>query len=109
MKKKYEKIIWNMYENMHQIPLAINGSDARSSFVSSYISAYKDMESAWNYICIILDGLKNIEVCEDIIKNNVECDKREIRGQINHYGDIVKKASDNFDDFIQERKSKNWN
>lgn len=109
MKKKYEKIIWNMYENMRQIPLAINGVDARSSFAGSYISAYKDMEPAWNYICIILDGLKNIEICEDIIKNNVECDKKEIQGQIDYYWDMVKKASDNFNGFIQERKIRNWN
>lgn len=109
MKKEYEKIIWDIYENMRQIPLAISGLDARSTSVDSYISAYKDMEPAWNYICIILDGLKNINLYEDMIKNNVECDKKEIKGQIDYYCNIVKKTSDNFNDFIQERKIKNWN
>lgn len=109
MKKKYTKIIWNMYENMRQIPLAISGFGANSAFAGSYISAYKDMEPAWNYICIILDGLKNINAYEDIIKSNVECDKKEIKGQIDHYWNMVKNASDAFDNFIQERKNKNWN
>lgn len=98
-----------MYENMHQVPMAISGLDAQSASINSYISAYKDMEQAWNYMSIILNGLKNIDAFEDIIKNNVECDKKEIKGQIDHYWHMVKKASDDFDSFVQERQSQNWN
>lgn len=52
MKKKYEKILWDMTENMQKIPLAISGTGAASTHIGSYISAYRDMEPAWEWILL---------------------------------------------------------
>lgn len=108
MKKEYEKVVWKMYDNMSQIPLAISGISSASSFAGSYISAYRDMEPAWGYICIILNGLKNIYIYEDIIKKNKDCDKTEIKGQIEWYWTNVCKAIDEFDAFVTKRKARGW-
>ena len=108
MKSKYDKIIWNMYENMRQIPLAISGLGGATAFANSYISAYKDIEPAWQYISIILDGLKNVDIYENIIKTDENCDKKEMKGQIEFYLNAVNKATKDFDNFVKERKAQNW-
>lgn len=74
MKERYKQVIWRMYDDMRQIPLAISGLGAASAFAGSYINAYKDIEPAWQYMNIILDGLKNIDTYENIIKTNKDCD-----------------------------------
>ena len=58
MKKEYDQIVWKMYDNMSQIPLAVSGKGSTSSIAGSYINDYKDMEPAWQYMSTILDGLK---------------------------------------------------
>lgn len=93
---------------MRQIPLAVSGYGAASAFAGSYISVYKDIEPAWQYMNIILDGLKNIDTYENIIKTNKDCDKVEIKGQIEWYWGKVCKAIDEFDLFVAERKANKW-
>lgn len=108
MKERYKQVIWRMYDDMRQIPLAISGLGAASAFAGSYINAYKDIEPAWQYMNIILDGLKNIDTYENIIKTNKDCDKVEIKGQIEWYWGEVCKAIDEFDLFVAERKANKW-
>lgn len=93
---------------MSQIPLAVSGYGAESAFAGSYINAYKDIEPAWQYMNIILDGLKNIDIYENIIKTNKDCDKVEIKSQIEWCWMGVCKAIDEFDLFVAERKANKW-
>lgn len=56
----------------------------------------------------ILDGLKNIDMLENMLNKDPDCDKEETKYIIRHYIKIVEGASKNFDNFIKERVAHGW-
>lgn len=107
MKKKYENVIWNMYDNMRQVPFAISSGAAQTSTALSYVSAYKDMETCLQFFLIILECIKNIESLTNGIKY-YKHDNEEIQYAIDYNTDRMERNLKDFNSFIERRKAENW-
>lgn len=109
MKKEYEKIIWHLKDNMIKIPKAVSGLGAQSAHISSYVHAYKDLETASEFEYLILNNLQQVVFYENLKNKKDIWDEEEHGDFLKMYKDEMITKVKEFDDWIKERQNQQWN
>lgn len=109
MKKQYEKMLWQIRDDMKKIPMAINGLGSRSASIDSYISTCKDLQVEHENVLCFLDYLQQTVFWEDHIKKADGCDKEEIQESIEYTKEQMWHYFNEFNSWVKERCEQNWN
>lgn len=108
MKKEHEKVIENMLNDIRQIPGFISGLGSQSTTIESYIHAAKDLQEAHEHEVVILDAIIMSEKFRKTMKRP-DVDRGEIQEMIEYYERDIEKHARLLHEFIEGRKSRNWN
>ena len=108
MKKQYEKMLWQIRDDMKKVPMAISGLGSRSASIDSYVSACKDLQVEHENIGCFLDYLQQTMFWEEQLKKAEEWDKEEIQGTIDYTKEQMEHYFDEYHSWVEERCEQNW-
>lgn len=108
MKKEYEKMIWQIRDDMKKIPMAISGLGAASASLQSYISTCRDLEVEHEKLCCFFDYLQQTVFWEERYKKVDEYDKEEIQETIAYCKKEMYRYFNEYHSWVEERCFKNW-
>lgn len=109
MKKEYEKLLWQIRDDMKKIPMSVSGLGSQSANLTSYIHTCRDLEKEHENVLCFLDYLQQVCFWENHIKKVHECDKEEVQYSIDYYKEEMMKYFNEFHLWVEERVSQNWN
>lgn len=108
MKKKYEKMLWQIIEDMKKVPMAASGG-SQSASIEAYILTCKDLQIEHENVSYFLDYLEQTVFWEKHIKEADECDKEEIKVSIEYTKNKMEHYFNEYHSWVQERCKQNWN
>ncbi len=109
MKKQYEKMLWQIRDDMKNIPMAISGLGSHSASIDSYISTCKDLQVEHENVLCFLDYLQQTVFWEEHIKKADDCDREEIQESIEYTKEQMWHYFNKFNSWVKERREQNWN
>lgn len=109
MKKQYEKLLWQIRDDMKKIPMSVSGLGSQSANLTSYIHTCRDLEKEHENVLCFLDYLQQVCFWENHIKKVHECDKEEVQYSIDYCKEEMMKNFNEFHSWVEERVSQNWN
>ncbi len=108
MKKEYEKMLWQIRDDMKKVPLAVSGLGSQSAHLASYISTCRDLEVEHENVVCFLDYLQQTVFWEEHIKKVDECDKEEIQIMIDYTKEQMYHFYNEYHSWVQERCNARW-
>lgn len=109
MKKQYEKMLWQIIDDMKKVPMAISGRGSRTAGIESYVSTCKDLQVEHENVSCFLDYLQQTIYWEEQIKKADYFDKEEMQGTIEYTKEQMNYYFNEYHSWVQERCEQNWN
>lgn len=109
MKKKYEKMLWQIRDGMKKVPMSISGLGNRTASIGSYISTCKDLQIEHENVLCFLDHLQQTVFWEEHIKKADDLDMEEIRENIKYTKEKMEYYFNEYHSWVKERCEQNWN
>lgn len=108
MKKQYEKMLWQIRDDMKKVPMSISGLGSRTASIEPYISTCKDLQIEHENVLCFLDYLQQTVFWEEHIKKVDKYDKEEIQENIEYAKEKMEYYYNEYHSWIQERCEQNW-
>jgi len=108
MKKEYEKMLWQIRDDMKKVPLSISGLGTQSAHLASYISTCRDLQVEHENILCFLDYMQQTIFWENYIKTVDEYDKEEIQETIKYTKERMYHFYNEYRSWIEERCTAKW-
>lgn len=108
MKKHYEKMLWQIRDDMKKVPMAISSMGSQSTCIDSYISTCKDLQVEHENVACFLDYLQQTLFWEEYLKIADEWDKEEIQGTIEYTKEQMEHYFNEYHSWIEERCEQMW-
>lgn len=109
MKKQYEKMLWQIRDDMKKVPMSVSGLGSRTASIDSYISTCKDLQVEHENVLCFLDYLQQTVFWEEQLKKVNPCDKEEVQGTIDYTKEQMEYYFNEFHSWVQERCEQKWN
>lgn len=108
MKKKYEKMLWQIRDDMKKVPLAISGTGAQSACITSFVSTCRDLQVEHENVVCFLDYLQQLMFWEEHIKKVDEWEKEEIQETIDYTKEQMYHFFNEYHSWVEERCNAKW-